>query len=111
MTSGVVTRPVEARDHAGWLPLWHAYCEFYEAVVPDDITAQTWSRLLDPGVPLHGWVAEQDGRLIGFTHALDHLSTWSQAPYVYLEDLFVEQDVRRSGAGSALIDAVVRPCK
>ena len=106
MTSGVTIRPVAASDHAGWLPLWRGYCEFYEATVPDDITELTWLRLLDPAIALHGWVAELDGKLIGFTHALEHASTWSATPYVYLEDLFVDQNVRKSGCGTALIDAV-----
>lgn len=106
MTSGVVVRPLMADDHAAWLNLWNGYLAFYEATIPAEITALTWARLLDPMVPLHGWGAHLDGKLIGFTHALEHASTWSPAPYVYLEDLYVDQDVRKSGAGRALIRAV-----
>ncbi len=99
-------RRLEPEDQAAWRLLWNGYCAFYETVIPDDMTALTWARLMDPAVPLHGWAAELDSKVIGFTHALEHISTWSPKPYVYLEDLFVDQQVRKSGAGSALINAV-----
>jgi GNAT superfamily N-acetyltransferase len=106
MASGVIVRPLNAEDYAAWLQIWNGYLEFYEATIPAEMTALTWARLLDPMVPLHGWCAEQSGKVIGFTHALEHASTWSPTPYVYLEDLFVDQSLRKSGAGSALINTV-----
>jgi GNAT superfamily N-acetyltransferase len=106
MASGVLVRPLSADDYAAWAPLWDGYLAFYKATIPAEMTALTWARLLDPMVPVHGWCAHVDDKLIGFTHALEHLSTWSPTPYVYLEDLYVDQSVRKSGAGSALINAV-----
>ncbi|MGL4487906.1 MAG: GNAT family N-acetyltransferase [Rhizobiaceae bacterium] len=102
----VHVRPLEATDEAQWNRLWQGYLEFYETQLTDEMTALTWSRLHDASVPLHGWVAELDGVLVGFTHAQEQLSTWSKAPYVYLEDLYVDQTARKCGAGSALINAV-----
>ena len=106
MTKGVVVRPLAASDHAAWLSLWDGYLTFYKAAVPSEMTALTWSRLHDPMVPLHGWLALRDGEPVGFTHAQEHLSTWSAGPYVYLEDLFVGASARGTGAGRALITAV-----
>jgi GNAT superfamily N-acetyltransferase len=106
MTSGVIVQPLSADDYAAWATLWDGYCSFYKATLAAEMTALTWSRLLDPMVPLHGWGAHLDGRLIGFAHALEHLSTWSPTPYIYLEDLFVEHNARAAGAGKALIEAV-----
>ena len=37
---------------------------------------------------------------------LFHRSTWSPTTYCYLEDLYVDRDVRRHGTGRALIKAV-----
>jgi GNAT superfamily N-acetyltransferase len=102
----LIVRLLETRDQAAWRRLWNEYCDFYDTKIPDDITALTWARLHDASVFLHGWCAELDGAVIGLTHALEHLSTWSQTPYVYIEDLFVDRKVRKSGAGSALIEAV-----
>ena len=104
-------RPLANTDYSSWRALWDGYITFYEAVVPEDVTALTWARLHDPMMPLHGWVAQMDGKVIGLTHAHEHLSTWSSAPYVYLEDLFVDPTVRKSGAGSALVEAVYAHAK
>ncbi|MFE5407692.1 GNAT family N-acetyltransferase [Microbacterium sp. NPDC056569] len=97
-------RPLAPADRDAWLPLWRGYIEFYESEVSDEQTALTWNRLLDPQFPIHGAVAtDEEGRVIGFVHWLTHAATWSAAPYVYLEDLFVAPDTRGTGAGRALI--------
>ena len=41
-------RPLEADDYDSWLPLWKGYLDFYEVSVPDEVTAETWRRLIDP---------------------------------------------------------------
>jgi GNAT superfamily N-acetyltransferase len=48
-----------------------------------------------------------DGQLIGIVHYLFHRSTWTIGDYCYLQDLFTAPEARRSGAGRALIEAVV----
>lgn len=97
-------RPLASSDRDAWLPLWHAYIEFYESEVSDEQTALTWNRLLDPQFPVHGAIAIGEGdRAIGFVHWLTHAATWSAEPYVYLEDLFVAPDTRGAGTGRALI--------
>lgn len=104
--SSVVIRPIQPSDLTDWRRLWDGYLAFYNASLTEEMTALTWSRLHDPMVPLHGWIAVLDGIPIGFTHAQEHLSTWSAGPYVYLEDLFVDETARASGTGRALIEAV-----
>ena len=104
--TNVIVKPLQQSDLEAWRPLWDGYLTFYETGLSEDMTALTWSRLHDPAVPLHGWIALLDGKPIGFTHAQEHLSTWSAGPYVYLEDLFVDGSARGSGAGRALIQAV-----
>lgn len=97
-------RPVTAADHAEWLALWQAYIAFYEASVPDDVTAVTFDRITDPKGAVHGAIARDvSGRAVGFVHWLTHAATWSRAPYVYLEDLFVDRTDRGGGVGGALI--------
>lgn len=90
-------------DHDEWRVLWDGYLTFYESAVADDITANTFRRITEDA-EIHGAIARDDeGRTIGFVHWLTHPATWSRAPYCYLEDLFVAQDMRGSGAGGALI--------
>lgn len=104
--SRIDVRATRAGDENAWRELWDGYCEFYETVVPADVTAETWRRLLEPG-SMFGLVSEQDGEVVGFVNCVLHPSTWAVAESCYLEDLFVSPAARGSGAGRALIEAVV----
>ncbi|MEO1490702.1 MAG: GNAT family N-acetyltransferase [Pseudomonadota bacterium] len=103
----VTIRPVEARDEAEWRVLWTGYLTFYETSVPEEVYQTTFARLLsdDPN-EFHGLVAERDGVLIGLTHYLFHRHCWRIEKVIYLQDLFVSEAARGTGAGRALIEAV-----
>ena len=103
----VEVRPVREDDERIWRELWDGYCAFYETVVPPDVTAETWRRLLEPGEPMAGLVAEHAGEVVGFVNYVLHPSTWATAETCYLEDLFVTPAARGSGAGRALIQTVL----
>lgn len=103
----MTVRALKDSDRAAWEPLWKGYLDFYEQSVDASVTDETWRRLLDPGVDMHGLCTEDgDGALTGIVHFLYHPVTWSIAPRCYLEDLFVAESARGSGAGRALIEAV-----
>ncbi|HEV2531304.1 GNAT family N-acetyltransferase [Phenylobacterium sp.] len=108
--AGVAVRPIARGDYDQWRPLWDGYNAFYERAGPtalaDEITAMTWARFFDAYEPVHGLVAEVDGRLIGLTHYLFHRSTTAIAPICYLQDLFTSDGARGKGVGRALIEAV-----
>ncbi len=101
----LVVRPLEARDEAAWRRLWSGYLGYYKTMLPDDATDALFARLL-AGAPHFAFVADKDGDIVGFVHALPHASTWSLGGYCYLEDLFVDKAARGVGAGRALIEAV-----
>ena len=62
---------------------------------------------MDPAGDPHGLVAVDDGgKMIGITHYLFHVSTWLMGPTCYLQDLYVDEAARGTGAGRALIEAV-----
>jgi len=103
----LTVRPVSAGDERAWRELWDGYCAFYEADVPPDVTDATWRRLLDLGEAIEGLVAARDGEVVGFVNCVLHPSTWGTADTCYLEDLFVSPHARGSGAGRALIEAVL----
>ena len=100
-------RPLAAADEAEWRRLWTGYLEFYEASVSEEVYRTTFARLLgDDAQDYHGLVAERDGKPIGITHYLFHRHCWRVENVVYLQDLYVDPEVRGTGAGRALIEAV-----
>jgi GNAT superfamily N-acetyltransferase len=105
-TSPVTIRPLRPDDHERWLPLWRGYLTFYEAELPEAVTATTWDRFFDESEPVYALVAESGGTLTGMAHYLLHRSTWSVAPACYLNDLFVVPETRGQGVAEALIHAV-----
>jgi GNAT superfamily N-acetyltransferase len=103
----VVVRPIEAGDEADWRKLWAGYLAFYRRILAPEVTEATWRRLLDPATrEMLGRVAVVERRPIAILHAVIHANTWSRAPVCYLEDLFVDPEHRRHGAGRALIEAL-----
>ncbi len=55
-------------------------------------------------------MAEQDGQLLGFATWFYTFSSWTGRKGVYLEDLFVRDDARGTGAGRALMVSLAKRC-
>lgn len=102
-------RALCASDRPRWNDLWRGYLDFYRYDLAPEITELTWQRLLDPAHPFQGLGAVDPGeRIVGIVHFHTHASTWARNGYCYLEDLFVDADVRGQGMGRRLIEAVYR---
>jgi GNAT superfamily N-acetyltransferase len=61
-----------------------------------------------PAVFAH--VATCDGRVAGFALWFLNYSTWTGQHGIYLEDLFVDESMRGSGYGKALLTELARVC-
>lgn len=111
MPSAPLVRPIRREDHDAWRPLWDGYNAFYGRSGPtaldERVTAQTWGRFFDAGEPVHAFVSELEGRVVGIVHYLFHRSTSRLADVCYLQDLFTEQACRGRGVGRALIQQVL----
>ena len=102
-----VVRPLETRDRADWQRLWRGYLDFYETSVSDEVYETTFERLTDKAVTSMGaFVAELDGKTCGLVHFILHPHCWRTEEVCYLQDLFVDPDVRGGGIGRALIETV-----
>ncbi|NJM83678.1 MAG: GNAT family N-acetyltransferase [Tabrizicola sp.] len=103
----MIIRDAGPADEAAWRGLWNRYLAFYATDLAPQVTAATWTRLMDPAAPVKARLAEKAGRIIGFAIHLHHPSTWVTTEDCYLEDLFVAEDARGSGAARALIDDLI----
>ena len=100
-------RNLRAEDRTEWAALWREYLEFYETELPEEIYDSSFMRMMsDSDHEFHGLVAEKDGELIGITHYLFHRHGWKIEDVCYLQDLYVSDKARGTGAGRALIEAV-----
>jgi GNAT superfamily N-acetyltransferase len=101
-------RPLTAADEADWRRLWHDYLDYYETTLPEEIYATSFARLLDPDVTdYHGRLAVTD-KPVGLVHYIFHRHGWRIEPVTYLQDLYVDPEMRGTGAGRALIEAVYK---
>ena len=110
MPDQITVRDIARADRDQWRPLWDGYNAFYgrsgATALPETISETLWDRLFDPAEPVHGIVAESEGRLVGLAHFLFHRSTTMIGPICYLQDLFTSAEARGRGVGQSLIRAV-----
>lgn len=100
-------RPVTKDDEAAWRRHWQSYNDFYKRTVPEATTATTFARFLDADTKIFCAVAESaSGEVIGFVTWFPHPSTSRVGPVVYLNDLFVDPEIRSKGVGGQLMDHV-----
>lgn len=103
----IVIRPLQAQDKPQWHALWKGYNHFYASNVSDAVTEKTWQRMLSEHSAIHGRVAVVNDDVVGFAHIVLHEGTWELSTICYLEDLFVNPDMRGRGIARQLIQALI----
>ncbi len=103
----LTVRPIKDADRVEWERLWDLYLDFYGTGVSQDVRDTYFARLLgDDAQDFNGFLALLDGKPVGLVHYLFHRHGWKVENCCYLQDLYVDPDVRGTGAGRALIEAV-----
>ena len=100
-----IVRPTEERKTA-WRRLYAGYATFYRREMTDEIAATVWGWLMDPAHELEGALALRDGVPVGLAHYRRMPSPLRGADIGFLDDLFVDPEVRGGRIGEALIDHV-----
>ena len=104
-------RPAEAADIPAIHRLIRDLAEYEKALAEVTATEEDLRRALlgdRPAVFAH--VADANGEVAGFALWFLNFSTWTGQHGIYLEDLYVRPDQRRSGLGRALLAELARIC-
>src|ERR1700722_5612695 len=101
--------PLEAGDRDAWEGLARGYKAFYRDWIREG-AYEAPGRRLRHETQLYGLGARLDGRLIGIAHYFFHPAFWG-GDACYLQDLFVEEEMRGRGAARALIEQVAQAAR
>jgi ribosomal protein S18 acetylase RimI-like enzyme len=104
--TGVTIRRVMDHDFEQWSALFMAYRDFYRLIPDPDVVDRVWGGLMDHDHEVNAFVAEVEGRLVGFAHYRPFSRPSTGTVGLYLDDLFASPDVRGTGVGRALVDEV-----
>ena len=105
MTNGAIeVKQTTLADLDLVVPLFDAYRQFYRRPSDPESARRFLSDRLERSQSVI-LLAVAEGRPIGFTQLYPSFSSASMAPIFILNDLFVAPEARRSGAGSALLQA------
>ncbi len=102
-------RAARPGDEAAILRMIRALAAFErepDAVVATE--AMLAHALFAEGAHTYAHLAVRDGQAVGLALWFLNFSTWTGKPGLYLEDLFVDEDERRSGVARALMAALAR---
>lgn len=100
----LVVRRAEARDLDALVPLFDGYRQFYgQPSDPQRARMFLGERLARGDSTV--FLAEDDGRAVGFTQLYPSFSSVRTGRLFVLNDLFVTPAARRTGAARALLDA------
>jgi GNAT superfamily N-acetyltransferase len=106
---GLIVREASLEDASDLLGLIEALA-LYEKLDPPapEARERLLRDLFGPSPRIEAWLAEADGRTIGYALLLETYSSFLARPTLYLEDIFVLPEARGSGAGYALFRHVAR---
>jgi ribosomal protein S18 acetylase RimI-like enzyme len=101
----VQVRPLGDKDFFPWLGLLEGYSEFNKSDLTDEKALRVWSWIIDKNHDLDGAVAIDDnGNFVGFTLYRAYPRTLTADVGLFIDDLFVAEDARDSGASTSLLD-------
>ena len=102
----MIVRRAVPEDAPRVVELFEGYLGFYAQDAPAGAAAAYLQRRLARG-DSRVWVAEVDGVLAGFTQVYDEFSSLRLRHRYELNDLYVAPAARGTGAGRALVNAVI----
>jgi N-acetylglutamate synthase-like GNAT family acetyltransferase len=106
----ILVRTYEARDRDACTALWAQLTQWHRDLYDDqsiggDDLSVWFDRYLVEQEPVHVWVAEREGRVVGFVGALARERRWE------LEPIVVDESERGRGVGRRLAQKLIEAAK
>ncbi|MFT9850122.1 GNAT family N-acetyltransferase [Aneurinibacillus sp. REN35] len=110
--SEVAIRKARLMDVSGLTSLLYGYLAFYKRPIPpEERIKEMITHLVHHPEEGFQLVAEEDGRLLGFTTVNAIWSTTRMQKIALLNDLFIDPQHRRKGIGEALLTSAIQLAK
>jgi len=105
----IKVRNLVASDKPDWEILWSEYLNFYETSLPTSMFDLAFDRLISTNEDeFTGLIALLADKPVGIAHTLMHRHGWKEKKVVYLQDLYVKEEVRGNGIARELIGEIYR---
>lgn len=100
-----VVDSLRPEDRDAWARLHHGYLDFYAVPDPEQVSRMVWTWLLDPDHELEALVARPAAGVapVGIAHYRPFPRPLQGTTACFLDDLFVAEEHRGSGAVDALL--------
>ncbi len=112
MNDVLIVRRATEKDFDAWSRLYDGYASFYKVHMDDEIKSRLWRWVQDSNHVITCFLAVDDAEnVVGFAHVRAMPSPLRGAEVGFLDDLFVDPDVRGSGAAQALFKSLEQHAK
>ena len=102
---------LEQLDLEQWRPLWQGYLTFYKSEMSEQQIRLSWKRITNHEQDdMFGYALIHNNQMIGFVHLISHMSMWTEKPYCYLQDLYIDENFRMQGFARKLIEYSYEVC-
>lgn len=108
MSASISIRPLLNEDFPEWLPLWVGN---NGGGNDEEVTAETWSRIISADHPVNGLGAYSGKKLVGILHYVLHHTTGFIEPVCYMQDVYVPDEMRQKGIGKKLVKNLITQAK
>lgn len=107
----LIIRPLKPTDKTHWLPLFHAYGDFYQVPHPDSMVEQVWQWLMADTIAYHGLLAEWHGQAVGLAHYRPFLNSLTARTSCFFDDMYILPEARGQKIGAGFINELKKIAK